>query len=267
MASRLQDVILRGLSTAKPLATTVAPGTLYYSTDTATTERSDGSTWESYADGVSGGGGGSPHAATHSQGGTDAVDVKNLDGYPGGITTFLRADKSFAVPPAGVPTAHATTHEPSGSDPMAVDAAVGVGSLRTIGTGPTQAAAGNDPRFTRFGSITMIIDGGASVITTGLKGFLEIPFACQLQAVTLLGDVSGSIVIDIWKDVYLNYPPTAADTITAAAKPTISSALKSQDVALTGWNKTINAGDILGFNVDSVTSIKRVTLSLKFQVT
>jgi hypothetical protein len=51
MASRLQDVIQRGLFSARPLATAVAPGTLYYSTDAAITERSDGTTWQSYVDG------------------------------------------------------------------------------------------------------------------------------------------------------------------------------------------------------------------------
>jgi hypothetical protein len=40
------------------------------------------------------------HAPTHSQGGTDPVDVKNLTGYPGGTTAFLRADKTFAAPPS-----------------------------------------------------------------------------------------------------------------------------------------------------------------------
>src|SRR5262252_7776573 len=49
MASRLQDVIQRGLASAKPAPTTVAPGTLYFSTDTGVTERSDGSTWQSYS--------------------------------------------------------------------------------------------------------------------------------------------------------------------------------------------------------------------------
>ena len=50
MASRLQDVILRGLASARPVATTVAAGTLYYSTDVPTTDRSNGSAWETYAD-------------------------------------------------------------------------------------------------------------------------------------------------------------------------------------------------------------------------
>jgi hypothetical protein len=42
---------------------------------------------------------------------------------------------------------HASTHAPGGSDPMAVDAAAGTGSLRTLGTGATAACAGNDSRL------------------------------------------------------------------------------------------------------------------------
>ncbi len=112
-------------------------------------------------------------------------------------------------------------------------------------------------------SITFIIDGGGSAITTGQKGHLEIPFKCEIQRVTLLADASGSIVIDIWKDTYANFPPTDADSITSATPPTLAAAQKSQDATLTNWTKTINAGDILAFNVDSVATVTRVTLALK----
>lgn len=37
---------------------------------------------------------------------------------------------------------HASRHQPGGADTMAVDAAAATGSLRTLGTGATQAAAG-----------------------------------------------------------------------------------------------------------------------------
>jgi len=112
-------------------------------------------------------------------------------------------------------------------------------------------------------TITFIIDGGGDVITTGIKGDLEIPFACTIQQVTLLADQSGDIVVDIWKDSYANFPATVADTITAAAKPTIAAGVKDQDDALVGWTKTIAAGEILRFNIDSVTDIRRCTISLK----
>lgn len=118
----------------------------------------------------------------------------------------------------------------------------------------------------RTGVIELIIDGGGVAITTGVKAYLEIPFVCTIQAVTLLADVSGSIVVDIWKDTYANYPPVVGDSITAAAKPTISAATKSQDTTLTGWTTSIAAGDTLGFNVDSATTVTKVTLSLKVSI-
>lgn len=116
-------------------------------------------------------------------------------------------------------------------------------------------------------TITFIIDGGNSAITTGQKGHLEIPFGCTIQRATLLADQSGSIVIDIWRDTYANFPPTDADSITASAPPTLSGTQKSQDSTLTGWTTAITAGDILAFNVDSITDCERVTLSLKVKKT
>jgi hypothetical protein len=64
---------------------------------------------------------------------------------------------------ARTPTAHATSHQPGGSDPMAVDAAAATGSLRTIGTGATQACAGNDSRL----SDSRAPNGAASGDLTG----------------------------------------------------------------------------------------------------
>jgi len=115
----------------------------------------------------------------------------------------------------------------------------------------------------RTSEIVFVIDGGGSTITTGQKGYLPIDFACTITQATLVADASGSIVIDVWKDTYANFPPVDADSITASAPPTLSTAQKSQDATLTGWTTSIAAGDVLGFNVDSITTCKRVTLTLK----
>jgi len=44
------------------------------------------------------------------------------------------------------------------------------------------------------------------------------------------------------------------DSITAAAPPTITTAVKSEDDTLTDWTVAITADDILAFNVDSITN-------------
>jgi hypothetical protein len=114
------------------------------------------------------------------------------------------------------------------------------------------------------GAITLVIDGGGSAITTGVKGDISIPFACTITQVRLLADITGSTVVDIWKDTYANYPPTVADTITAAAKPTISSSNKYEDSTLTGWTTSVTAGDTLRFHVDSAATITRLTIVLRY---
>lgn len=110
--------------------------------------------------------------------------------------------------------------------------------------------------------LSVILGDGSAVISTGVKGFIEMPFAGAIEAVRLLADASGSIVVDIWKDTYANYPPVDGDSITSTTPPTITTATKSEDTTLTGWTKTFAKGDILAFNVDSATTVKQVTLSL-----
>src|SRR3990167_14057 len=99
--------------------------------------------------------------------------------------------------------------------------------------------------------LSIVLDGGGVVITTGIKLDVEVPAKCSITAASLFADQTGSMVVDIWKDTYANFPPTVADTITASAKPTISSAIKSQDTTLTGWTKALALGDGLRINLDS----------------
>jgi hypothetical protein len=116
----------------------------------------------------------------------------------------------------------------------------------------------------KTGAIGITIDGGGSAITTGVKGYVYIPYACTINSATILLDQSGSIVIDVWKDTYAQYPPVDADSITASAPPTVSaSGVKSQDTTLTGWTTSVSAGDVIGFNVDSAATATRATLILK----
>ncbi len=147
-------------------------------------------------------------------------------------------------------------------------AALAVAASRFLG----RKAAGNIAAMTVAEAITLlaldstivfIIDGGGSAITTGIKGDLVVDFPCTIKSVTMLADQSGSIVVDIWKDTYANFPPIDGDSITSSAVPTISGATKSQDATLTGWTTSIAAGDILRFNVDSVATIERLTITLK----
>ena len=115
-------------------------------------------------------------------------------------------------------------------------------------------------------AIVMIGDPIGPVLSTGVKAFLEIPFACNVTGWTILADVVGSIVLDVWKDTFANFPPTVADTIAGSEKPTLSAAQKNQDLSLGTWTTLVAAGSILAINIDSCSSIKKVALSLRLEL-
>lgn len=94
------------------------------------------------------------------------------------------------------------------------------------------------------------------------KAWLEVPWDCTITDWTITTDASGSCVLDLWNDTYGNYPPTIADTITASAKPTLSSAQKATSSTLTGWDTALSAGDYLLCNVDSASTATIIYLTL-----
>ncbi len=90
------------------------------------------------------------------------VDVLNL--YLGGVEFITSAGLVDGVDVSD----HDARHEPGGADPMAVDAAIGTGSLRTLGDGALQAAPGDhspSPLGESTGSsvATLELDLGAAV--------------------------------------------------------------------------------------------------------
>lgn len=116
-------------------------------------------------------------------------------------------------------------------------------------------------------NIRIGLDGAGLVITTGEKKvYISVPYNCVIEEWRILADTVGSIVIDIWKDTYANFPPLVGSTITAAAKPTLTTAQKAESSVLTGWTTTINAGDILEVTVDSATDVGKIFLDLKVRL-
>lgn len=236
MAGTVAGILLYGTHASRP-SSGLMTGTLYAcSTHGLVYQTTDqGATWVTWATL-----GGTPPVA-----GTPAV-VLGTAAATGAAATFVATDATIV--------AFDTT------DP----AATAYGNAAAVGVAAKAARRDHvHPRLTDTTDLAFVIDGGGSAITTGVKGDIAVDFGCTINQVTLLADQSGSIVVDIWKDTYANYPPTVADTITASAKPTISSTTKAKDSTLTGWTTTISAGDTLRFNVDSATTITRCIVILK----
>ena len=114
---------------------------------------------------------------------------------------------------------------------------------------------------TQMATVTCIIDGGGAAITTGAKGDIQMPFAGAIVGWSLFADQAGSIVVEISKASFSNWPTASA--ITASAKPTLSSAQKATSTTLTGWTTDIIDADVLRIAVNSASTVQRVTLSLR----
>jgi len=112
-------------------------------------------------------------------------------------------------------------------------------------------------------SIHYIFDGGGSVMTTGLKGSVIVPFDCTIDSWTLVASPSGSIVVDVWKCPLADYPPGAGDTITGGDAPEIADGQTASSASLTAWTTAVTEGDVLSFNIDSVSSVTLASIALK----
>lgn len=104
-------------------------------------------------------------------------------------------------------------------------------------------------------------DGGGSAVAAGSVVYIRAPYSGTITAWSIVADVSGAAVVDVWKDTFANHPPTVADTITASAKPTLSGAA-SESSTLTGWTTTVTAGDTIAFKVDSASTVTKFSIAL-----
>jgi hypothetical protein len=136
------------------------------------------------------------------------------------------------------------------------------GSSGTSGISGSNGTSGVSP--TALGSFGITIDGGGSVITTGVKGYITIPYSGTITGWNIFGNTTGSIVIDVWRTDYATALPTVANSIAGTSKPTMVSVDKNQDNTISGWSNTaVSVGDVVGFNVDSASILTRVNLSIK----
>ena len=110
-------------------------------------------------------------------------------------------------------------------------------------------------------TINYVIDASPNVIGTGIKGTLTIDVTGTIESWTVLGDRVGSLVMDIKKTSYLNYPTFTS--IAGTQKPTLSNQAKNKNDGLSTWNTSLNAGDILQFEVESCDYVKQFLIAIK----
>lgn len=141
----------------------------------------------------------------------------------------------------------------------AVGNASGVGSA--IAAAVTQGLTYPDEKGTWVNSTGAITVGINDIAIYFLR-----PRTLVGVSIVTIGGV-GSCQLDIYKQPIGSYPPSAANSICAAAKPVISSGRTYVDTTLTGWTKSFAAGDIAVLHVDSSTIFTAIFLKLHFRET
>jgi hypothetical protein len=91
---------------------------------------------------------------------------------------------------------------------------------------------------------------------------VDFGFDFHITKARLVGDVSGSLVVDLWVDTWANFPPTNADSIMASDKMTLSASQKHENTSLTSWVRRILRGSIGRPEVESATTVQSFTLTL-----
>lgn len=188
--------------------------------------------------------------------------------YPTGVLNQAIAvwggDGSVAV---DVPVSPLGTSVMDVADEVALRALAGLGSAAVANTGDFDAAGAAAAAYAAaqayfiantYGVMMSTIDGGGAVPAVGRYDLMQAPYDCTIQSVTLVGDVSGSTVIDLLYSTFADIG--SGTTICSSTKPTLTSARTVRDTTLTSWSKDLNKGDYLEPSLVSAATLKRVQI-------
>lgn len=152
---------------------------------------------------------------------------------------------------------------PDGRIDVTIDASGGGGPVPPNSIGDTEMDKTAPYQNITRKTLTFTVQA-SDPITTGRKGnYLLVPADMTVVEWSVVADVSGTIVLDVWQVNNAGFPPTVANSIVAAAPPQLSAAQRATSTTLTGWTTALNFGDWLGFAVTSTgNTIRSVTLQL-----
>ena len=124
-------------------------------------------------------------------------------------------------------------------------------------------ALANTADLTR--TINYVVDNGSRPMTTGNKGYLSIDVTGTIKSWVLLADADGTLEVDLRKSTFADYPNVVS--ICGGNTPQLINSNKNNDIDLTNWDTTLNAGDIIQYEVINTTvSISNFAISLKVEL-
>jgi hypothetical protein len=111
----------------------------------------------------------------------------------------------------------------------------------------------------------LFVDGQGSVLTTGTKNPVKIPYGGTLQGWLLIAKPSGSVTVDIFRAADGAGLPTTS-IVGSGTKPALASAVENSSTSFTNWTSVVLAPkDNLAVSLSGITSVTYVELVLYFQ--
>jgi len=124
-------------------------------------------------------------------------------------------------------------------------------------------------------TLGITIDGGGNVPSTGIKGYMTIPWNGTITGWTCIADQAGTCTVDIWDIAGSGAPPTAPNIPTSANKISASApvALAGPEESAAGgasaistWTMALAQWDTLAFNLSAVGTCTRITVQLQVRL-
>lgn len=181
---------------------------------------------------------------------------------------FLASPVYAYSPPSNCPTSTGALNFSTAKNAFSCNAIITLGSTATA---TTQSASNNSTSVATTAYVDRVnlkqrtfgisFDGGGSTLTSITRYAANVPCTGTITGAYLVGSPSGSIVIDVWMTTSGSLP-TVANTIAASDLPTLSSATNYTDTTLTGWNTSVTAGDVMGYKINSATTVTSANLML-----
>lgn len=111
-----------------------------------------------------------------------------------------------------------------------------------------------------FGLVFEFGDDQTAPTVGAVSGKFLLPFAANILGATIVGDPSGSAEVDVQTAAFAD--PPVFTSIAGSDLPTLSSQGAVQDNTLGGWTTSITAGTLIQAVLNSLTTCKKVTVTL-----
>ena len=116
-------------------------------------------------------------------------------------------------------------------------------------------------------TINFVVDAGSAPMSSGIKGDMTLDVTGKIQSWTIIGDQDGQVQFDIKKVDYSNFPNFSS--ICGTERPQLGDINQgsmeriNRNTTISTWNPTLNAGDILQFEIVYAINIQRCVVSMK----